>query len=133
MLGTVWLLGMEGARHLLPLWCHEADPMEHPMDQEMFDGAGGLLHSCMSWHCPEGGLVRPRSSSQCGEQDVQGRSWECRGKRGCARVEGPLQRGLLGVEVIPRLGSLLPVESDHHEGTAATIQEWWQMVVTDGE
>lgn len=42
MLGTVWLLGMEGARHLLSLWCHGADPVEHPMDQEMFDGAGGL-------------------------------------------------------------------------------------------
>lgn len=109
------------------------------MDQEMSDGAGGLLHSWMSWQCPEGGLVRPRSSPQSGEQDVQGRSWEWRGKRGCARVEGPLQRGLLGVEMVPRLGVSITSgqwppqgDSDHKPGMVTIPGGGWLSLIQSG-
>lgn len=147
MLGTVWLLGMEGARHLLSLWCHRADHVKHPMYQEMFDGAGGLLYSWMSWHCPEGGLVRPMSSSRYG--DLGGGNRTCRagagsggGKRDVpvwsVSLQNPSgQRGLLGGGDDPRLrvtitsGKWLPQRDGGHKQGIVTITRW--MVVTDRE
>lgn len=99
------------------------------MDQEMFDGSGRLLYSWMSWHCPEGGLGRPMSSSWC--SDLGGGNRTCRagagsggGKRDVPVWSVPLQipsgqRGLLGDGDDPK------VEGHHHQWRVATTEGQW--------
>lgn len=148
MLGTVWLLGMEEVRHLLSLWCHGADPVKHPMYQEIFDGAGGFLYSWMSWHCPEGGLVRLMSSSWCGDSGGGNRTWKAGAGSGGGKWDVPVQsvplqnlpgqRGFLGGGDDPRLRVTItsgkwPPQGDGGQQMRNGDHQWRWVFATDRE
>lgn len=102
----------------------------------------------MSWHCPEGGLGRPMSSSRCGDSVAGNRTCRAGAGSGGAKRDvlvwsvplkiPPGQRGLLGDGDDPK------VEGHRHQWRLATIKGQWPqarncghhwrwMVVTDRE